>query len=197
MPLTTATTTASPQLQLLKALAHPVRLKILGVLACRDISPAEYARENREDVSNVAYHFRKLKKLGCIEVVDTRPARGSTEHFHRSSHPVVFDDEIWQKMPPAMHTGVSYTILENLFGRIGDAFKAGTFDKRLDRHFTWIPLTVDEEGWNAMIEILASAFKQVLRVNEEAGERLAKTGETGIEATVALVGFESPGQRRI
>jgi DNA-binding transcriptional ArsR family regulator len=188
--------TESPQLRLLKALAHPTRLKILGVLAARDISPAEYARENREDVSNVAYHFRQLKKFGCIEVVDTKPARGSTEHFHRSSHPVVFDDEIWRSMPPAMHASVSYTILENLFGRLGEAFRAGTFDKRLDRHFTWMPMVVDEDGWTAMTSILGSAFEELLDVNEEASERLAKTGEPGIEATAALIGFESPPRRQ-
>ena len=194
--MTTAVKSDSPQVRLLKILAHPTRLKILGVLSSRDISPAEYARENREDVSNVAYHFRQLTKMGCAEVVDTKPARGSTEHFHRATHPVVFDDEIWATMPAPAHLAVSHTILEDLFGRIREAFVAGTFDARADSHFTWTPMVVDEQGWTEMTAILMRAFEDVARVNDESAERLAKSGEPGIEATAALIGFESPKRKR-
>jgi DNA-binding transcriptional ArsR family regulator len=187
--------TESPQVQLLKTLAHPTRLKILGVLSSRDISPAEYARENREDVSNVAYHFRHLTKMGCAEVVDTKPARGSTEHFYRGTRPVVFDDEAWPTLPPAMHAAVSHTILEGLHSRIREAFVAGTFDARVDRHFTWTPMCVDQEGWAEMISTLLWTFEQITRINQESAERMAKSGESAIEATAAIIGFESPAQK--
>jgi hypothetical protein len=187
-----AETSESPQLRLMKTLAHRTRLKILGELSYRDISPAEYARENREDVSNVAYHFRHLKKMRCAEVVDTKPARGSTEHFYRGTRPVVFDDDIWPTLPSAMHVAVSHTILEGLLARIRSAFVGGTFDARLDRHFTWTPLVVDQEGWEALISVLTWAFEQFDKINGESSERMARTGETGIEVTAALAGFESP-----
>lgn len=53
-------------------------------------------------------------------------------------------------------------------------------------------MVLDEKGWTTVTSILASAFKEIGEVNEEAGMRLAKTGEPGIEATAALIGFESP-----
>ena len=187
-----AQTADSPQLKLMKALAHPTRLKILGELSHRDISPAEYAKENREDVSNVAYHFRLLKKMGCAEVIDTKPARGSTEHFYRGTRPVIFDDDIWPTLPPAMHVAVSHTILEDLLARIRSAFVSGTFDARLDRHFTWTPMVVDEQGWSALTSVLTWAFEQFDKISQESSERMAETGETGFEVTAALVGFESP-----
>jgi DNA-binding transcriptional ArsR family regulator len=184
--------TESPQVQLLKTLAHPTRLKIVGALSSRDISPAEYARENREDVSNVAYHFRLLKKMGCAEVVDTKPARGSTEHFHRRTRPIIFDDDIWPTLPSAMHVAVSHTILEDLLCRIREAFVAGTFDAQTDRHFTWTPMVVDQEGWKRLTSILLWTFEQFTAINEESAERMAETGEAGMEVTAALIGFESP-----
>jgi hypothetical protein len=187
--------TESPQLRLMKTLAHPIRLKILGELSHRDISPAEYARENREDVSNVAYHFRCLKKMDCAEIVDTKPARGSTEHFYRGTRPVVFDDEIWPTLPSAMHVAVSHTILEDLLARIRSAFVSGTFDARLDRHFTWTPMVLDQQGWTALISVLNWAFEQFDKIDEESAARRAETGEAGFEVTAALVGFESPGRR--
>jgi DNA-binding transcriptional ArsR family regulator len=184
--------TESPQVQLLKVLAHPTRLKILGVLSSRDISPAEYARENGEDVSNVAYHFRLLKRMGCTEVIDTKPARGSTEHFHRRTRPIVFDDEIWPTLPSAMHVAVSHTILEDLLSRIKEAFVAGTFDAQVDRHFTWTPMTVDEAGWKRLVAVLLWTFEQFTEIQVESAERMADSGEAGMEVTAALIGFESP-----
>lgn len=183
----------SPQVKLLKVLAHPVRLSILGALSCQDIiSPAGYARASREDVSNVAYHFRNLTKGGCVEVVGTKPARGSTEHFYRRTRPAVFDDEMWPTLPPAAHVALSHTIVHDLFGRIRRAFKMGTFDARVDRHVTWTPMSVDRQGWDSLVSLLKSTFEQLDTISEESTERMATSGEESIEVTAALLGFESP-----
>lgn len=69
--------------QLLRALAHPIRLELLHVSARRDISPAQFARLLGEPVANVTYHFRRLEQVGCIEMVRCRPVRGTVEHFYR------------------------------------------------------------------------------------------------------------------
>ncbi|MGN6586693.1 MAG: ArsR/SmtB family transcription factor [Solirubrobacterales bacterium] len=69
--------------QLLRALAHPIRLELLLVSAHRDISPAQFARRLGEPVANVTYHFRRLEQVGCIEMVRRRPVRGTVEHFYR------------------------------------------------------------------------------------------------------------------
>lgn len=183
----------SPQVKLLKVLAHPVRLSILGVLSCQDvISPAGYARASREDVSNVAYHFRNLAKGGCVEVVGTKPARGSTEHFYRRTRPALFDDEMWPTLPPAAHVALSHTIVHDLFGRIRRAFKKGTFDARVDRHLTWTPMSVDRQGWDSLTLLLMRTFEQFDVIQEESSERMAASGEESIEVTAALLGFESP-----
>jgi hypothetical protein len=59
-----------------------------------DTSPAQFARSRGEPVSNVTYHFRRLQELGCIELVDTRPVKGTVEHvYRRVTHP--FDEAGW------------------------------------------------------------------------------------------------------
>jgi DNA-binding transcriptional ArsR family regulator len=178
--------------QLLKALANPVRLHLLGILSYRDISPAEFARERREPVSNVAYHFRALEKLGCVEVVDTRPVRGSTEHFFRRTEIVVYDDDSFLYMPDEARQIVASSIIRDLVGRMTKALLAGTFTAREDFHITWTPVKLDEQGWTEVISILATAFQKVGDVEVRAAERMAESGEDGLVATVALAGFESP-----
>lgn len=178
--------------RLLKALAHPIRLELLGILSYRDISPAEFARHRGEPVSNLGYHFRHLEEMGCIELARTRPKGGSVEHIYRRIKRVVFSDRDWLIMPDEARQIVASTILRDLVGRMTQALQAGTFTAREDVHITWRPVTLDEQGWTAVTELLTGTFDSVSRIEVEAIERMRESGEEGLEATVALAGFESP-----
>jgi hypothetical protein len=178
--------------RLLKGLAHPVRLELLGILSYRDISPAAFARHRGEPVSNLTYHFRLLEELGCIELARTRPVRGSVEHIYRRIKRVIFSDRDWLVMPDEARQIVASTILRDLVGRMTQALQAGTFTARQDVHITWRPVTLDEQGWTDVIEILAGTFDAVSKAEVRAVERMRESGEAGLEATVALAGFESP-----
>jgi DNA-binding transcriptional ArsR family regulator len=181
--------------KLLKALSHPTRVRILGVLSHRDVSPAEFARESGEVVTNVAYHFRELAKYGFAEVVETRPVRGSMEHIYCGTRRAQFGDDDWCQMPKQLQQVITGTVFHDMVGRMAEAIEAGTFDARDDSHMTWSPLVVDEEGWTDLMSILDTAFEQIAEVAAQAGERLAGRGGKRIPATVALAGFESPKSR--
>jgi DNA-binding transcriptional ArsR family regulator len=186
---------ATSPLKLLKALAHPIRLHLLGVLSYREVSPAEFARERDEPVPNVSYHFRVLKDLGCIEVARTTPARGSQEHFYRRTEAVVFDDDHWLQLPEEARRIIASTTVKDLFGRMTEAIRAGTFTAREGTHITWKSTPLDAQGWTESIEILASAYKELEQAEIRAEERLAGTEEQGLMATLALAGFESPSEQ--
>jgi DNA-binding transcriptional ArsR family regulator len=181
--------------KLVKALSHPTRVRILGVLSHRDVSPAEFARESGEVVTNVAYHFRELAKYGFAEVVETRPVRGSMEHIYCGTRRAQFGDDDWRQMPKPLQRVITGTVFHDMVGRMAEAIEAGTFDARDDSHMTWSPLVVDEEGWTDLMSILDTAFEQIAEVATQAGERLARHGGERIPATVALAGFESPKSR--
>lgn len=72
--------------RLARATAHPLRisiLEILGIDGGRTLSPMDLSRELQIPLSNTNYHVTELAKAGLIELVDTRPVRGATEHFYR------------------------------------------------------------------------------------------------------------------
>ncbi len=179
-------------IDLLKALAHPVRMHLLGVLSYRPISPAEFARERGEPVSKVAHHFRSLEKLGCIELMHTRPVRGSTEHFYRRAETLVIGDDELMELPEEARQVVVNTIVRDFLGRVARALRTGTFHARKDVHVTWKPVKLDEQGWTEVTEILGSAFEAVDEAEARATARMDETGEEGLVATVGLAGFESP-----
>jgi DNA-binding transcriptional ArsR family regulator len=71
--------------RLAKALSNDVRAEALDLLSRGPWSPKAIATELGLDVRRVAYHVRVLKKLGCIELVETRPRRGAIEHVYRAA----------------------------------------------------------------------------------------------------------------
>lgn len=71
--------------RLAKALSNDVRARALGLLVEEAKSPKLIAEELGLDLRGVAYHVRVLKKLGCIELVETLPRRGAVEHVYRAA----------------------------------------------------------------------------------------------------------------
>lgn len=177
---------------LLKAMAHPTRLQLLGILNYRHVSPAEFARERGEPVSKVAHHFRSLEKLGCIEVASTRPVRGSTEHFYRRSETILIRDEDLLELPEEVSRLLLTTIVRGFLARVAKALRSGTLTARTDAHVTWRAAKLDEQGWKELTEILGSTYEAVDELEARAVKRMEESGEEGLVATVGLAGFESP-----
>jgi DNA-binding transcriptional ArsR family regulator len=77
--------TTPPEPEILGALAHPIRLSIMGA-ALDEFSPKRIA-ETFDGVSLqlISYHVRILRDAGLLELSRTEPRRGALEHFYRAS----------------------------------------------------------------------------------------------------------------
>jgi predicted ArsR family transcriptional regulator len=65
-----------------RACSHPLRAEILALLAGSSRSPLSVSKELGANLGQVSSHFSVLHKLGAIELVETKPRRGATEHFY-------------------------------------------------------------------------------------------------------------------
>ena len=173
---------------LLKALSHPVRARALTVLNQRVASPSELAADQDEAVGYVAYHVRVLRELGMIELAKTRQVRGATEHFYRSTAKTYLDDDVWKRLSLDSRTGISLANLGVLNNAVREAFEAGTFDSRTDRHLSNVSLDLDEEAWRDANTLLNECLEGLLRIGGESEAR----GKAAVRATFGLMGFESP-----
>jgi len=71
---------------LLVALRHPLRRQILRVMADGNaISPRELSNSLCKPLSNVSYHMRVLVDCAAVTLVETKPIRGSVQHFYRTT----------------------------------------------------------------------------------------------------------------
>lgn len=178
------------------ALSHPIRVQILATLSHRSISPVEFSRDTGHSLSDVAYHFRKLEKLEFAEIVRTTPVRGSTQHFYRGTTRPLLGDEAARQLPESIRAGLSGMIFQTLFERFSEAVQAATFDSRPDRHFTWTPTTLDEQGWAEMTELFKGTLEAGNEIGARAAQRIAEDGEPGFNVTFSLSCFESPAEKQ-
>lgn len=67
----------------LRAMAHPLRLRILSLLTGSALTAAEVARELGITHANASYHLRHLLAAGTIEIAGEERIRGGTAKRYR------------------------------------------------------------------------------------------------------------------
>src|SRR3954451_8984986 len=85
-----------------KALAHPLRARILQRLGERGASPGALAGELGAPLGVVSYHVRMLRDYDCVELVRTEPRRRALQHFYRSTARPTLDAQQWRTLPPGV-----------------------------------------------------------------------------------------------
>jgi len=190
----TRTTPQGITQQLAKALAHPLRVRILTSLHRGISSPNQLAQELDEPLGNVSYHVKTLLEYDCVELVKTEPRRGAVEHFYRATERAFFSDADWAKIPASARKGIEGVILESIGQDATAALTEGTIDARTDSHISRTPLNLDEDGWTAISKLLGETLDSAMKIGEEAANRLAKEKTEGIPTSLSLLHFEVPAK---
>ena len=177
--------------RLAKALAHPLRVRLLAALNKEVASPNQLAEQVEEPLQNVSYHVRVLQSLGCIELVRTAQRRGAIEHFYRAIVRPFFSDDDWEQLPTSARHSVSDAILKLVWGDTGRALRTGTFDSRPDRHLTCTPLELDEAGWEQLGALIGELEERALEIQAESAKRGERSGEESFWTRLVLMHFPS------
>jgi DNA-binding transcriptional ArsR family regulator len=177
-----------------RALAHPMRIRIVAALNKGIMSPSGFARKFDEKLQNVSYHFRALQKFGCIEEVETRPVRGAVEHFYQATKRVLFDGKAWAELPPSIKAQASGQTVGDFLEAVAAAMLGETFDSSDERVAVWMQQPLDQEGW---VDAVAAHWELIHKMEDifkGSALRLSEPGEPegGILGTYGLFLFESP-----
>jgi DNA-binding transcriptional ArsR family regulator len=184
-----------PRPRIFKALAHPLRMRLLAALSERESSPSELAVEFDEPLGNVSYHIKTLEELGCIELVRTTPARGALQHHYRAVVRPVISDDAWARVPSSARPSISAGIRSEIWRDLAQAVSDGAFDKRQDRHLSWTNLVLDEQGWNDMTELLAGVVERATEIQGESEHRLQADGSEGAVTTKLVLAHYEPAPK--
>lgn len=168
---------------------HPLRLKLLGILSERVASPNELAEITEERLGTVSYHVRVLADNDCAILERTAQRRGAVEHFYRANLDAFMGSRAWPQLPPPLRGEITGEAWQELSDRLIAALQAKTFQRREGSGLCWLPLRVDEAGWEQVREIVARSEQSLREVGEACVKRLKD--EPGIPIVAALAAFEA------
>jgi hypothetical protein len=176
--------------RLVRAIGHPLRLRLLTIFNERVASPSDLAAELGEPIGNVSYHTRILARLGCVELVKTKQVRGAIEHYYRAVVRPVFSDDDWAELPKSIRKSLAGAVLTEIAEDMTASAAEGGFD-RDDVHLSRTTLTLDEQGWRDVSELLQGLHQEALEIQAQSAARLHSDGAQDSEgAVMALMLFE-------
>jgi DNA-binding transcriptional ArsR family regulator len=180
--------------QLAAAMSHPTRVHTMSVLLERAASPRQVAEEIGERLNNVTYHINQLQKLGCIELVRTERVRGGRvlEHFYRATQRLYFDEDAWQTLNEKERLDLVGVSLRIISQDITAAMAAGTFFGDNNAHLCRMPMIVDADGWEEIVEVMERTTKALFEVEARVAKRTSDGKSAEIHAKVELMQFRSP-----
>ena len=174
--------------RLVKALAHPIRMKILSILGERTGTPKELAEKLGLPLENVSYHVRTLKDFGFIKLEKTRQVRGAVEHHYRLAAAPRIGNKLWEEIPRVVQEALVDANLNVVVESIGQAALQGGFD-RGEAHLVRQTIRLDDEGVKEVSDILAEAEDRIEQVSQKAQKRAEDGGQN---MTLAVFLFDTP-----
>ena len=175
-----------------RALSHPLRVRILAMLQERTASPSQLAEWLGATLGTTAYHVRSLHQLGLIELADETRVRGAIEHHYRAGERPLVSEEAWAQAPPIAKQAAVGSALQMVDEYARKSAAEGGFD-RAEAHLSRTSVKLDDEGWSELNEAALRFVAEVERIDAAARERggaRPHDGEAG-DAAVVLMAFEA------
>jgi DNA-binding transcriptional ArsR family regulator len=184
--------------RIMKALSHPLRVRMLTLLNQKVSSPSELADELGEPLGNVSYHMRFLADLKMVKLVRTEPRRGAVEHYYQALEPPQVSGNDWAQLPASLRRTLSDGVLGQIAKDLSGAAKSGGFDRE-NMHVSRHTMVLDQEGWDELSTLLADVQQRARAIQDRSTKRLKKTRDgAAIPTSLALLQFEggTPGPTR-
>lgn len=169
----------------LRALAHPVRLRILSLLTGAELTAAQIARELDLTHANASYHLRHLHAAGHIKVAGQERIQGGIAKRYRYD---VERDQSRSEVPPRNQDTTEHRLV---YGAMAAELtrRAGLLRRSKGNHLTDAELWVDPEVWQRIRDKIAAASNELHRA-----ARPPRSPETiRVNAQIALFEME-PGK---
>jgi DNA-binding transcriptional ArsR family regulator len=177
MPATKSASARRLDEEVARALAHPLRQRILMLLEREVQTPLDLARAMNEPLNKIGYHVHALREAGCIELVRTEHRRGAVAHFYRPTSRAFLNDEQWASLPLGIRRRLVAQTLGDVMADARAAAEGEGFDAD-DVHVSRTELALDDEGYRGVVELLNSTLDRALEIQAESLGRLSGAAPT-------------------
>jgi DNA-binding transcriptional ArsR family regulator len=178
--------------QLYLVISNEITIKVLIYLVERGGSPKEIAASLGLKVPTVSHHVKKLEAMRLVELIEERERRGAIQHIYRAVIRPIVSTEEWEKLDIEERQRFSIWIVQLILVDLARSFAASTFDARCTNHLSRTPMVVDEKGLDEVAAIQNRALGEIIQVEANSAERMARSGESGMDLIAAMMCFELP-----
>lgn len=174
----------------LRAISHPIRIRLLAMLDEEPASPVILANKLGQPLGTIAYHVRTLYDLGLLKLVSTRQRRGATEHYYQTTGHPRGSEESWE----ALDSVSKQRLLTALLARANDyanrSAAAGGFDAK-DAQVSSNSLKLDAKGWSQLAKEAKKLLAKAEQIEREAAERIEAKPDSAMNVGLNLMVFEA------
>jgi len=176
--------------RMVKALAHPLRIRIMGLLERRTMSPKELSQALDVPLENVSYHVRALRNFGFIKLERRRQVRGAIEHHYRATARPRITAQAWAEMPDIVKEAMTSSNLGQISDVVNRAAGQGGFSKP-ESYLARQAVALDEDGFREASEAITALLARVGEIEADAKARIRK-GAAEVPAVVVAMLFDTP-----
>jgi DNA-binding transcriptional ArsR family regulator len=187
-----ATITSVDDERYVKALSHPLRVRILGILEEQPASPVELSQVLDATLGTISYHVRQLNELGLLELVRETPRRGAIEHHYRAKPRPRSGGAAWDSVSVVAKQAVIGAELAQTTEVATRAAGVGGFDRehaRLER----MRLTLDPKGVEQLSKAVAKLVDEANRIQDAARKRMGTRNGGGTDTALVTMLFDAVG----
>jgi DNA-binding transcriptional ArsR family regulator len=175
-----------------KAMSHPLRVRILAMLDERKASPNQLSGWLGATLGTVAYHVRTLQEFGLVELVDETRVRGAVEHHYRSKKRPRATEDGWADARPVAKQAAAGGDLDTILAYARASAAAGGFD-RADARLARKIVKLDDKGFAQLSKACEKLVAEAEKIEVAAAQRIAKNAKQQpvVEAGIGVMLFEA------
>ncbi|GGL84647.1 transcriptional regulator [Streptomyces fumigatiscleroticus] len=178
----------------LKALAHPLRMKLYRLLFVAGTATASHLAEQVDEaVSLVSYHLRKLAENGLIEEAEPRSADARERWWQPASDGVTIRDKDFQDAPEKV---AAHLAASRLFQQQRSEMYRTYLDERAHWGPEWNTAAHDSESLLRLTAAELAALKkdllELVKRYDDRGRAREAAGDTEGRENVALHTYAFP-----
>ncbi len=174
----------------LRAISHPIRIRLLAMLDEEPASPVILASKLDQPLGTVAYHVRTLYDLGLLKLVSTRQRRGATEHYYKTTGHPTGSEEAWEGLDAISKQRLLTALIAKATDYATRSAAAGGFDAK-EAHISTDALKLDRRGWEQLAKESKAWLARAREIEQEAGQRLGQDPESALDIGLTLMLFEA------
>lgn len=174
----------------LRAISHPIRIRLLAMLDEEPASPVILASKLEQPLGTIAYHVRTLYDLGLLKLVSTRQRRGATEHYYKTTGHPTGSEEAWEGLDAISKQRLLTALIAKATDYATRSAAAGGFDAN-EAHISTDALRLDRQGWEELAQESRKWRARAQEIEQKSAKRLGDDPESSVSVGLTLMLFEA------